>query len=154
MIHYNPEKLSFSEILEIFWAEHDPASKSWSKQYRPVIFYRGEQQKKLALDSKTELEKRLKKKVYTEILPAGEFYPAEVYHQKYYLRRLPALLKVLNEVYSQDADLVTSTVSARINGYLGGYGNLAELEKELASAGLTEGTIEKISGILKKSGRH
>jgi len=63
--------------------------------------------------------------VYVEIRPVT-FWPAEDYHQKYYLRQTPALLREFARMYPDDADLRDSTAAARVNGYLGGAGPPAE----------------------------
>jgi peptide-methionine (S)-S-oxide reductase len=90
-IEYNPEEISFLEILDIFWFLHDPTQlnkqgNDIGTQYKSVIFYRSEEQKILAQESlkKSESSDLWKGKYVTEISPFKEFYPAEDYHQKYY----------------------------------------------------------------------
>ena len=89
-IEYDPSKISYEELLAIFWENHDPTQVNrqgpdLGTQYRSVIFYHNEQQKKDALASKDKIEKsgKYKKKIATEIVPATEFYKAEEYHQQY-----------------------------------------------------------------------
>ena len=95
-ITYDPEKISFRELLEIFWKTHDPTTLNRQgadvgKQYRSVIFYHNEEQKKEAEFYKDQLEKSKiwKKPIVTEISPFKRFYPAEDYHKDYY-RNNPA----------------------------------------------------------------
>ncbi|MEW6714337.1 MAG: peptide-methionine (S)-S-oxide reductase MsrA [Nitrospirota bacterium] len=90
-ILYDPEQTRYEELLDIFWQSIDPTTlnKQFADngtQYRTVIFYHNEEQKRLALASKDALEKsgKFSKPIVTEIVPASEFYPAEDYHQKYY----------------------------------------------------------------------
>jgi len=90
-IHYDPEKISYNDILEIFWRNIDPTDAKGQfvdrgKQYTTGIFYKNEQQKKVAEQSKKKLEdeKRFSKKIVTKIKPAGPFYPAEEYHQDFF----------------------------------------------------------------------
>ena len=91
-IEYDPEIISYGEILEIFWTTHDPTTlnrqgNDVGPQYRSVIFYHHEEQKKIAAKSKTEVAARLwKDPIVTEISPLDEFYPAEDYHQNYYAK--------------------------------------------------------------------
>lgn len=135
--------------MSIFWANHDPFARSWSKQYKSVIFYRNEEQKKLAFETKARLEEKLKQKIYTEIVPENTFYPAEDYHQKYYLRNNKELMRIFKNIYPNDVSFSASTAAARINGYFGGYGNISELEKDLAETGLSPETVKKIITALK-----
>ncbi|MFA5973490.1 MAG: peptide-methionine (S)-S-oxide reductase MsrA [Lentimicrobiaceae bacterium] len=90
-IIYDPSKISYDELLEAFWASHDPTTlnrqgEDKGTQYRSAIFYHNEQQKQLAEAYKAKLnsEKAFDKPVVTEISPAGAFYKAEDYHQNYY----------------------------------------------------------------------
>lgn len=88
---YDPSKITFKQLLEVFWRNIDPLDAAGQfcdkgTQYRSAIFTHDEEQKAEAERSKQELEKqdRFKGKVATEIVAAGEFYPAEEYHQDYY----------------------------------------------------------------------
>ncbi len=90
---FNPEKVSYETLLEIYWRNSDPTTPNRQfcdvgSQYRPGIFYANETQKKLAEASKERLQnnKPFKQEVVTEISPVGEFWKAEAYHQDYYLK--------------------------------------------------------------------
>jgi len=90
-IEYDPKKVSYQELLDVFWQIHDPTTLNrqgpdTGSQYRSVIFYNNPQQKALALESKEKLRqsKVYKAPIVTEIIPVKEFYPAEAYHQRYY----------------------------------------------------------------------
>ncbi|MCB2228174.1 MAG: peptide-methionine (S)-S-oxide reductase MsrA [Desulfarculaceae bacterium] len=89
-IVYDPAKISYAKLLEVFWHNIDPTVKDRQfcdvgNQYRTAIFYHDQEQKRLAEESKAKLEAEGKLgKIYTEIVPAGPFYPAEDYHQDYY----------------------------------------------------------------------
>jgi peptide-methionine (S)-S-oxide reductase len=87
-ITYDPSVVSYEKLLDVFWDIHDPTQKNRQgpdvgTQYRSVIFYHSEEQKKIAEDLKQKQTNRYKKEIVTEIIPAKEFYPAEDYHQKY-----------------------------------------------------------------------
>jgi peptide-methionine (S)-S-oxide reductase len=88
---FDPEVISYDELLEIFWKTHDPTTlnrqgNDAGTQYRSVIFYHSEEQKQLAEKYKHALDKSRawENPIVTEILPATEFYKAEDYHQDYY----------------------------------------------------------------------
>ncbi|MDZ7695377.1 MAG: peptide-methionine (R)-S-oxide reductase MsrB [Deltaproteobacteria bacterium] len=90
-VTYDPEKITYSELLEIFWRHVDPTDPDGQfvdrgPQYRTAIFYGDPEQKELAEKSKEELKKsgRFSKPIATEILPLNGFYRAEDYHQDYY----------------------------------------------------------------------
>lgn len=92
-ITFDPEKVTYQKLLEIFWKSHNP-SISFGKrdhyyQYRSAIFYHSEEQKEKAEKAKVELEKsgRFLNPIATLIEPASEFYPAEDYHQKFLMKR-------------------------------------------------------------------
>jgi peptide-methionine (S)-S-oxide reductase len=91
-IEFNPEEISYFLLLNEFWKLHDPTQLNRQgpdvgTQYRSVIFFYNEAQKKSAISSKAEEQKKHDKKVATEIKKAGKFYKAEEYHQKYLLKR-------------------------------------------------------------------
>ncbi len=86
---YDPAKISYQKLLEVFWRNIDPLDAGGQfcdrgSSYRSAIFYLDEAQKKLAEASKQQVAERFEQSVVTEILPAKEFYPAEDYHQNYY----------------------------------------------------------------------
>ena len=88
-IKFNPLKISYDKLLEIFFKCHDPTTinkqgPDRGSQYRSAVFYYNPAQKKSAKRSKKDYEKVLGKKIVTSIEPAKEFYPAEDYHQDYY----------------------------------------------------------------------
>jgi peptide-methionine (S)-S-oxide reductase len=88
-IVYDPKKTSLEKLLAVFWEAHDPTSvnkqgNDRGPQYRSAIFYYTDEQRQIAEKSKTEAGKEFSKPIVTEITKAGEFYPAEDYHQNYY----------------------------------------------------------------------
>jgi methionine-S-sulfoxide reductase len=137
-VDYDPAKISYEKLLEIFWQEHDPTSRSWSAQYKAAVFFQGDEQKRLALETRDRVAARLGKTIHTELIPLSRFYPAEAYHQKYYLRDQKRLLKELQRYYAAEVDLMNSTAAARLNGYLGGSGGAETLKAEIDRYGLSE----------------
>ena len=148
-IDYDPERTSYEKLLELFWSEHDPTSRAWSTQYKAVVFYHDNEQKRLAEESRERLAARLKRRVFTEVIPFRRFYPAEAYHQKYYLRQDRGLLQELQRYYSIDAELMNSTAAARVNGYLGRFGTAEGLKAEIDRLGLSEDGRRKLLDILE-----
>jgi peptide-methionine (S)-S-oxide reductase len=90
-IVYDPAKVTFAKLLDVFWRNIDPLARDRQfcdrgDQYRTAIFYHGEEQKRAAEASKSTVEKRFKQPIATEIVAAGTFTKAEDYHQDYYLK--------------------------------------------------------------------
>jgi peptide-methionine (S)-S-oxide reductase len=88
-IEYDPAQVTYNQLLDVFWHNIDPTVTNRQfvdrgSQYRPEIFYHDEEQKRLAEASKKDVEK-IFGAVAVEITPAGPFYPAEEYHQDYYM---------------------------------------------------------------------
>lgn len=89
-IYFDPELISYDELLEVFWTTHDPTTlnrqgNDVGTQYRSVIFYHNEDQKKSAVESKANIATKIwDKPIVTEIKPYHNFYLAEDYHQDYY----------------------------------------------------------------------
>lgn len=90
-VKYDPAQTTYEQLLEIFWKTHDPTTlnqqgNDYGPQYRSVIFYHNEEQKRLAEEYKKKLDevKIWKDPIVTEISPFTNFYPAENYHQDYY----------------------------------------------------------------------
>jgi peptide-methionine (S)-S-oxide reductase len=88
-IVYDPAKVSYQKLLDVFWRNIDPLAKDRQfcdagTQYRSAIFYHDETQRRLAEASKAEVQKRFQQPVATQIVPASAFYAAEEYHQDYY----------------------------------------------------------------------
>jgi peptide-methionine (S)-S-oxide reductase len=110
---YDPQKVSYEKLLEVFWHNIDPTQKDGQfcdhgNQYRTAVFYHDETQKQLAEASKAELQKTrpFEGEIVTEIVPAGEFYPAEDYHQDYYLKN-PLRYKFYRTTCGRDKRLQT-----------------------------------------------
>lgn len=108
---YDPAKISYEQLLDIFWRNVDPFQKNaqfcdHGSQYRSAIFYRGDDQKRAAFESlrRLEGEPRFKGKIVTEIVPATKFYRAEEYHQDYY-RKNPTHYKMYRMGCGRDARL-------------------------------------------------
>tara|TARA_R110002020_G_scaffold137950_1_gene307688 strand:- start:10816 stop:11430 length:615 start_codon:yes stop_codon:yes gene_type:complete len=90
-VFYDPDKTSFTKLVEAFWPTIDPVTANAQfcdrgPQYRSALFYANDEQKQILEASRQALADsgKLTKRIVTEILPQGEFYPAEDYHQDYY----------------------------------------------------------------------
>ena len=93
-IKYDPEEISYEELLKLFWENHDPTTidrqgPDVGSQYRSVIFFHTPQQEELAKESKDALtqSKKFRDQIVTTILPVEKFYKAEEHHQQYIEKR-------------------------------------------------------------------
>jgi peptide-methionine (S)-S-oxide reductase len=110
-ITYDPTKISYEKLLEVFWRNIDPLTANaqfcdYGSQYRSAIFYHDEAQRKLAEASKKRIQSRFNQPIVTEIVRATEFYPAEDYHQDYY-KKNPIRYKIYRYGCGRDQRLQT-----------------------------------------------
>ncbi len=149
-IDYNLSKVSYQVLLDIFWEGNNPTWPSASPQYASIIFYHNAEQKELAQASKKEQAAQCDCQIHTEIVPFDEFYLAEDYHQKFRLKQSTVFTNQFNAIYPDHADLVDSTAAARVNGYLGGYGTLADLQAEIDKLGLSPAAQDRLIEIVRE----
>jgi len=147
-IDYDPARISYQELLNLFWSSHSPIARPWSRQYASIIFYHNEEQKRLAEASRDREAASLGRPIYTEIVPFATFYLAETYHRKYRLQQVPDLLREFRAIYPQDGEFINSTAAARVNAYLGGYSTLAALKAGLEDAGLSPAVQQNLLDLL------
>lgn len=107
-------------------------------QYRPAVFYHNDQQRTLAEASFVRVAAELGLNIYTEILPVGDFFPAEDYHQKFVLRQNDEFADELLALYPDPVAFRDSTAALRLNSFLGGHGTLTLLDSEIAGYGLSD----------------
>jgi peptide-methionine (S)-S-oxide reductase len=108
-IVFDPAKVSYDKLLDVFWHNIDPLVKDRQfcdrgNQYRSAIFFHGDAQRALAEASKTTARTRFKEPIATEIVVAGPFYKAEEYHQDFYLKN-PVRYKFYRYNCGRDARL-------------------------------------------------
>ncbi len=110
-VEYDPAKISYAKLLEVFWRNIDPTQKNaqfcdQGSQYRSGVFYQDEEQKRLAEASRLALQKNkpFRGEIVTEITQATQFYAAEGYHQDYHLKN-PARYKFYKSGCGREARL-------------------------------------------------
>lgn len=147
-IDFDPSRISYKQLLDIFWKSHDPTRNSWSRQYRAAVFYHNEKQRILALETRDRLASKTKVKVTTAIEPYSGFHIAEDYHQKHSLRLYPEIMKEFSTIYPDAKSLINSTAMTRVNGYIGGYGSCESLNKEIKGFGLSRRAGEVLTSVV------
>jgi peptide-methionine (S)-S-oxide reductase len=88
-IEYDPEKISYQKIIDLFWDAHDPTTLNRQgadvgTQYRSIILTASEDEARIAKESRDRAQGEFKSPIVTEIVPLEKFYPAEDYHQNFY----------------------------------------------------------------------
>lgn len=117
-LDFDPEVISYEDLLDHFWASIDPTQHAWKIQYATIVLAHDEQQLAAAKLS-AQLMSGLLGTIATRVEMLGDFWLAEAYHQKYYLRQNHESMRMFMDVgYSEDA-LRNSTAAARVNGWLG-----------------------------------
>ncbi len=138
-IDFDPELISYSELLDHFWQGHRCERNNSSTQYQNAVFYRNDEQKEqaeTALKSRAGALGITPEKVATKIIPVKAFTYAEKYHQKYAIRG--DIRESIDGLYPDAKSLADSTVATRLNAYLGdGIGrDRAKFLNELSDYGL------------------
>ncbi|KAK4780407.1 hypothetical protein SAY87_016513 [Trapa incisa] len=122
-VEYDPRKISYRQLLEVFWSSHDSRQAfgqgpDVGNQYRSVIFVNGTEESRLATFSKEREQAKSKISVVTtQIQQIGTFYPAEPEHQKFELKRNPFLLQLMGNL--PEEELERSSLAAKLNGFAG-----------------------------------
>lgn len=149
-MQYDPSVTNFPELLDQFWAGHDPTTPAYSRQYMSAIFCHGEEQLQQAKRSMKTAQGRFRKEMTTLVCQAGEFYLAEDYHQKYQLQKHPWLMASLG--LERGPGLVDSTLAARLNGYIAGYGTKEGFLGEREALCLTEEQADYVLEAMGETG--
>lgn len=141
---YDPAVVSYEALLAAFWEGHRPERRSWSRQYMSAIFTHDSEQQRLATESMEQTARRLGETIYTRILPFTGFTLAEDYHQKYYLKGSHDIYREIQARYGSAQAVTDATATARINGFLGGYGTKDEVAALQESLQLSAGSFRRI----------
>jgi len=134
----------------MFWKMNDARMQAPPTQYRSIVFYHDDVQRKIAERLKSQEEAGTGATVFTEIVPFTRFFLAEGYHQKYYLRGAGDIAAEYLAIYPDLREFIGATATARVNGYLGRYGTKAKLEEEIDSLGLSEAGRKRLLGIVAR----
>ncbi len=149
-IDYDPQVLSFADIMGIFWRSHDPFRPSYCNQYAARVFVHDGAQRRVVEEGLRKLEEAKSRKVATEIMPYRRFYMAEDYHQKYYLKGHRSLVAELRAIYPDESDFNDSTAVARANGYAGGNGSIEQFRDDLPKLGLSREGRELLTALFQR----
>jgi len=151
-VDFDTSKLTYEELLNVFWKAHSPTRTSSSIQYRCVVFYNNDKQKALAEESLKVQQAKNKSRITTTVVPATHFTLAEDYHQKFYLRQKDSIMEIFESLSSQQ--LIDSPAAARLNALTQNYVSPVLLKKELPSwSELTPKQRSKLLPIIESFGK-
>jgi peptide-methionine (S)-S-oxide reductase len=137
-LDFDSDKITFEEIVDIFWNNHNPIGPSWKRQYINAIFFHDDNQRDIINKTKEKLSSRYNEQITTEIIPYDKFYLAENYHQKYHLQNVPLLINDYKKIFTSMQQFIDSTSAARVNGFLRGYGSVEDFDNNIDRLGLSE----------------
>lgn len=139
-ITFDPEIVSYEQLVRLFWGNHDAAKDRFYKerQYISILFYRNEDQYETAKKVHSELELVQGKELQTEFQSFTQFYTAEVHHQKYFLRRFKGATEMIKSLFPDEDSFIQSTIAARLNGFVRERGKLPDIKKEITHWGLNK----------------
>ncbi|VDM95710.1 unnamed protein product [Thelazia callipaeda] len=146
---FDEEVTSYSALVDWFWDHCDP-TKEYKKQYKSAILYVNAEQKKVAEDSLKKMQEKYGNiKLDTYVQELDQFFQAEDYHQKYWLRRNK---EILNKLNLSDEDVVTSMLAAKVNAFLAGFKDFDLLQLLAARNNLDEDVVKAIEAIAISGG--
>lgn len=137
-ITFDATLISYADLVHLFWENHEAAKDRFYKerQYISILFYRNEEQYKVAKHIQAEIESAHGKELQTEFQAYNHFYLAEDRHQKYFLRRFKAACAQVQELFSGEEAFIRSTIAARLNGFVRERGKLPAIKQEITQWGL------------------
>lgn len=142
-IDYDPEVISYRELLEIFFDSHNPYSQAYSRQYASLILYNNSEQQQIAEAVKKELEAESGREIKTEIKELDRFYLAEDYHQKFRLQQQVAFRDHYLDQMTME-EFINSPAVTKVSGYITGNGERDNIIQNIGELGLTTELQERL----------
>jgi hypothetical protein len=152
-VDFDPDTVSYDELLETFWTSHDPTHHPWKVQYASLVLAADESQLEAARNSAERIGDTLGRPLETRIEMLDRFWLAEEYHQKYHLRQDRALSAEFRAMFGGDETAFReSTAAARVNGYVAGDGSKVQLSREIDLLGLTDAGRARLAETVARLG--
>jgi len=149
-VDYDPQRITYAQLLDIFWKSHEPTQQYGSRQYMRAAFYHNEKQRLQALASKATVEQKIGSTIKTKVLPVQSFTMAEDYHQKHSLKMHQFLRNEMARIYPNPHDFVDSTAVTRLNGYVIMRGTGDQLSKEIDILGLSSKGKKRLKDLARR----
>jgi len=142
-IDYDPEVISYRELVEIFFDSHNPYNQAYSRQYASLILYNNSEQQQIAEAVKEDLEAESGREIKTEIKELDRFYLAEDYHQKFRLQQQVAFREHYLDQMTME-EFINSPAVTKVSGYITGNGERDNIIKNIGELGLTTELQERL----------
>ncbi len=142
-IDYDPEQISYRELVEIFFDSHNPYNQAYSRQYASLILYNNSEQQETAEAVKEELEAEGGREIKTEIKELDRFYLAEDYHQKFRLQQQVAFREHYLDQMTME-EFINSPAVTKVSGYITGNGERDNIIQNIGELGLTTELQERL----------
>lgn len=149
-VEYDPSRVSYADLLLLFWARHDPTRPPFKRQYQPALFPCTPAQEEQARASRAARTDELETELATELIVDPPFYRAEAYHQKHALRRHPALLHAVQAPYPDEQTFTDAPAAALVNGYVGGARAPRHLDNDLPQLNLPPDAAETLRTLVAR----
>lgn len=146
-VDFDPNQISYEEIVNMVWQGHTPTRGAWDTQYMSAFWYENDDQLEVINVTKEQIAGNYMRSIKTPILPLETFYVAEDYHQKYSLQKYRDLMKKFNGMYPTFSDFLNSTAAARLNGFVSGRGSQELFDAEGHLYGFSE---EELKSALRR----
>lgn len=140
-VSYDPQKVTYSQLLDYFWRHHNAHAKPIFRQYASAVFTLEPAQTQVAKQLRDAKRSAQGEPLLTAVRPLQKFYPAEMSHQKYYLQQDSELLGRLPR---QGEQRLNTRLACKLNALLGSGGDQAALQSSLIELGLSNSTLDAL----------
>lgn len=143
-VEFDPDRLSYADLVDLFWAAHDPTRAPIKRQYVPALLPHTPRQEAVAEASLDAAREEFGASITTEVIPGDTFTRAEAYHQKYKLRRRDALMEAMCAVYPSEDAFARAPAATLLNGYVAGHRSPEHLDADLPGLALPEDAVRQL----------
>lgn len=145
-MEYDSEDVTYDELLRTFWDRHDPTRQSSMKQYENLILYETDWQNEQIQESVRQHLNSSTESLATRIDSLDTFYPAENYHQNYYLRSSGSLKSLVED---SSHDLISSVLATKLNAYAGNHLDRKRLVEQLRCRDVEEDCLRRLNSMVR-----
>mgnify|MGYP006279997247 CR=1 FL=1 len=149
-VEYDPDRCTYADLLDRFWAGHDPTRAPFKRQYQSALFPCTPAQRSRARASVERMRERYDDPLTTEVIEDASFHRAEAYHQKHKLRRHPDLLEAVRARYPDETAFTDAPSTALLNGYVGGHRGPRHLDDDLPRLALPSAAAEHLRTLVAR----